>query len=94
MWTGYATEIFFIAASLMKRLSFTLQVNLNVKQGGKRLEHQGIRIEFVGQIGERPVMSDFIVSIVTTVVVLQIWRTWFKPKVTQSRITNSNSLTM
>ncbi|MEQ2179563.1 Vacuolar protein sorting-associated protein 26A, partial [Goodea atripinnis] len=25
-------------------------VNLNVKQGGKRLEHQGIRIEFVGQI--------------------------------------------
>lgn len=29
-----------------------LQVNLNVKQGGKRLEHQGIRIEFVGQIGE------------------------------------------
>lgn len=31
---------------------FPLQVNLNVKQGGKRLEHQGIRIEFVGQIGE------------------------------------------
>ncbi|XP_034080224.1 vacuolar protein sorting-associated protein 26A [Gymnodraco acuticeps] len=26
------------------------KVNLNVKQGGKRLEHQGIRIEFVGQI--------------------------------------------
>lgn len=31
---------------------FSVQVNLNVKQGGKRLEHQGIRIEFVGQIGE------------------------------------------
>lgn len=31
---------------------FPVQVNLNVKQGGKRLEHQGIRIEFVGQIGE------------------------------------------
>lgn len=31
---------------------FALKVNLNVKQGGKRLEHQGIRIEFVGQIGE------------------------------------------
>ncbi|XP_037394695.1 LOW QUALITY PROTEIN: vacuolar protein sorting-associated protein 26A [Pygocentrus nattereri] len=26
------------------------KVNLNVKQTGKRLEHQGIRIEFVGQI--------------------------------------------
>lgn len=32
--------------------TFVLQVNLNVKQGGKRVEHQGIRIEFVGQIGE------------------------------------------
>lgn len=28
------------------------QVNLAFKQPGKRLEHQGIRIEFVGQIGE------------------------------------------
>lgn len=32
--------------------SVPFKVNLNVKQGGKRLEHQGIRIEFVGQIGE------------------------------------------
>lgn len=29
-----------------------LQVNIVFKQHGKRLEHQGIRIEFVGQIGE------------------------------------------
>ncbi len=28
------------------------KVNINVKQAAKRLEHQGIRIEFVGQIGE------------------------------------------
>lgn len=35
---------------------FVPQVNLNVKQGGKRLEHQGIRIEFVGQIGEHDIV--------------------------------------
>ncbi|XP_031660821.1 vacuolar protein sorting-associated protein 26A isoform X4 [Oncorhynchus kisutch] len=29
---------------------FSCKVNLNVRQTGKRLEHQGIRIEFVGQI--------------------------------------------
>lgn len=37
---------------LVQKTHFHLQVNLNVKQGGKRLEHQGIRIEFVGQIGD------------------------------------------
>lgn len=50
----YQFPLVSISASFIKRLSFTLKVNLNVKQGGKRLEHQGIRIEFVGQIGERP----------------------------------------
>lgn len=50
----YQFPIISISASFIKHLSFTLKVNLNVKQGGKRLEHQGIRIEFVGQIGGRP----------------------------------------
>lgn len=45
--------------------SVSLKVNLNVKQGGKRLEHQGIRIEFVGQIGEHGSRDAFISVIVS-----------------------------
>ena len=47
---------FMLRISAPANVCFRLQVNLNVKQGGKRLEHQGIRIEFVGQIGE---LSEF-----------------------------------
>ena len=28
-------------------------VHINLKKAGQKLEHQGIRIEFVGQIGEQ-----------------------------------------
>lgn len=71
--------------------SFTLKVNLNVKQGGKRLEHQGIRIEFVGQIGERPFLScvycrnHWLCVFVEYIVVFQI---------TPLHIRNSNALTV
>lgn len=48
----------------MSQQTFSLQVNLNVKQGGKRLEHQGIRIEFVGQIGEHNgFIYDYVLSL-------------------------------
>lgn len=30
------------------------KVNVTLKYPGKRLEHNGVKIEFVGQIGERP----------------------------------------
>jgi vacuolar protein sorting-associated protein 26 len=32
------------------RLLLTLQVNVTLKKPGSKLEHQGIKIEFVGQI--------------------------------------------
>ena len=32
-------------------ITVAFQVNINLKKGGK-LEHQGIKIEFIGQIGE------------------------------------------
>ena len=32
---------------------FIKQVNVNLKVPGKKLEHHGIKIEFVGQIGEK-----------------------------------------
>lgn len=51
--TNYSSQgchVFLLLFSIT--VAYSLQVNLNVKQGGKRLEHQGIRIEFVGQIGE------------------------------------------
>ncbi|XP_032417043.1 vacuolar protein sorting-associated protein 26A isoform X1 [Xiphophorus hellerii] len=41
--------LFYDGESVSGKVNMVL-VNLNVKQGGKRLEHQGIRIEFVGQI--------------------------------------------
>lgn len=31
-------------------ISFVLQVNVTLKKPGSKLEHQGIKIEFVGQI--------------------------------------------
>ena len=35
------------------RTSSFEQVNVNLKVPGKKLEHHGIKIEFVGQIGEK-----------------------------------------
>lgn len=52
--------------SCFERLVFTRfvlchpKVNINVKQTGKRLEHQGIRIEFVGQIGKSSTFCYFL----------------------------------
>ena len=51
---------FTLRVSAPANVCFRLQVNLNVKQGGKRLEHQGIRIEFVGQIGELSQFSPWL----------------------------------
>ena len=31
---------------------FTEQVNVNLKIPGKKLEHHGVKIEFIGQIGK------------------------------------------
>ena len=37
---------------------FSLQVNITLKKAGSKMEHQGIKIEFIGQIG----MYIFMVS--------------------------------
>lgn len=42
------------------------KVNVTLKNPGKRLEHQGIKIEFVGQIGGWKKMHQMISYIYTT----------------------------
>ena len=32
--------------------AFILQVNVTLKKAGSKMEHQGIKIEFIGQIGK------------------------------------------
>jgi len=39
-----------------------IQVNVHLKKPGAKVEHHGIKIEFIGQIGESAQCSDTIVS--------------------------------
>ena len=45
-WKDLLTLTVYMAVLLL------LQVNVNLKKAGSKLEHQGIKIEFIGQIGE------------------------------------------
>jgi len=37
-----------------------LQVHVNLKKAGTKMEHQGIKIEFIGQIGKENIFKIFL----------------------------------
>ena len=42
--------IYFLTVN-KNQLIYNEQVNVNLKKAGSKMEHQGIKIEFIGQIG-------------------------------------------
>ena len=49
-----------------------LQVNITMKQPGRRLEHNGIRIEFIGQIGKMSLEFPLFLICLKTVMMLLV----------------------
>ena len=44
-------ELFLILKHMRTQVIFLFQVNVSLKKAGSKMEHQGIKIEFIGQIG-------------------------------------------
>ena len=51
-WAGVSARGSWLFFTLFESFLFFLQVNVTLRKPGTRLEHQGIKIEFVGQIGK------------------------------------------